>query len=85
MILLFCQIFVNISKPESAVYHCALDQVGVAKEECVFIDDKIENIEGADLVGIRGVYLDRGKQDLRELLCEQKLLSNHSVLEEKVE
>ncbi|MGV3463708.1 MAG: HAD family hydrolase [Heyndrickxia sp.] len=72
--------FVNASKPESAIYRLALKQAGVAKEACIFIDDKIENIEGAELVGIRGLHLDRSKQDLRSLLKEQKILSSNPVL-----
>jgi len=75
--------FANASKPEAAIYRLALDQAGVAKEECLFIDDKIENIEGAELVGIKGLHLDRSRQDLRELLREQQLFSSISFLEER--
>lgn len=74
--------FANASKPEAAIYRFALEQVGVTKEECLFIDDKIENIEGAELFGIRGLYLDRNRQDLRELLTEQQILSSSAVLKE---
>jgi putative hydrolase of the HAD superfamily len=42
-------------KPEPAIYHDAIDGVGVRAEETVFLDDRIENIRGAEAVGLRAV------------------------------
>ena len=68
--------FVKEEKPNEAIYNIALNQTELKKEECVFIDDKIENVKGAERVGIKGLHLDRSRQNLLELLKEQKILSN---------
>lgn len=66
--------FVNEEKPGESIYNIALKQVNAKSEDSVFIDDKLENIEGAERVGIRGLYLDRDKMDLLELLREQQII-----------
>lgn len=66
--------FVKEEKPGEAIYNIALTQMQSKKEESIFIDDKLENIEGSERVGIRGLYLDRNRQNLLELLREQQLL-----------
>lgn len=66
--------FVNESKPEEAIYNIALSRLQAKKEESIFIDDKIENIDGAERVGIRAFHLDREKWNLLELLKEQEIL-----------
>jgi putative hydrolase of the HAD superfamily len=66
--------FVEEEKPGEAIYNIALNQAQAKREESIFIDDKIENIEGAERVGIRGLHLDRKKLNLFELLNEQQLL-----------
>ena len=51
------------------------------KEESIFIDDKLENVEGAEQVGISGLHLDRNRKNLLELLREQRFLPTpHSNL-----
>jgi putative hydrolase of the HAD superfamily len=40
-------------KPEAAIYRDAIDGLGVRPEEAVFLDDRAENIEGAEALGIR--------------------------------
>ena len=64
---------VGSEKPEETIYNSALEQLKARKEESIFIDDKIENIKGAERVGIRGLHLDREKLNLIELLKAQKL------------
>lgn len=66
--------FEKVEKPDSKIYNIALNQLNSNREECIFIDDKIENVEGAERVGIRGLYLDRNKQNLLELFRENQLL-----------
>ena len=68
--------FVNEEKPGEAIYNIALSHAKAKKEESIFIDDKIENIEGAERVGIRGLHLDRNKKNLLELLRELELIKN---------
>lgn len=41
-------------KPNAEIYLHFLDKYGLKAEECLFIDDRAENVEGAEGVGIRG-------------------------------
>lgn len=67
--------FVKEEKPGEEIFKIALKQLKVNKDECIFIDDITENIEGAARVGIKGLHLDREKQSLLELLKEQKIFA----------
>lgn len=42
-------------KPEPQIYEIALERLGVLPEECVFIDDILENCEAADALGIHSI------------------------------
>ena len=73
--------FVKEEKPGEAIYNIALNQMQSKKEESIFIDDKLENVEGAEQVGISGLHLDRNRKNLLELLREQRFLPTpHSNL-----
>jgi putative hydrolase of the HAD superfamily len=41
------------AKPEAAIYRDAIRGVGVPAPEALFLDDKIENVEGARAVGLQ--------------------------------
>jgi len=63
---------VGMVKPDPRIYHLALDQLKVAPEEAVFIDDFAHNIEGAQAVGMYGIqFLDpiQTRGELEELLA----------------
>lgn len=45
----------DLIKPEAAIYLHTLDQLGVRPEEALFLDDKIENVEGARQVGLHAL------------------------------
>jgi putative hydrolase of the HAD superfamily len=45
-------------KPEAAIYRDAVDGLGVHPEEAVFIDDRAENIEAAEALGIRALLFE---------------------------
>jgi FMN phosphatase YigB (HAD superfamily) len=62
-------------KPGPHIYQLALETVGCAPEEAVFIDDFIENVEGARDVGIHGILFTSPQQikiSLNELLSKSK-------------
>jgi len=62
---------VGIVKPDPRIYHLALDQLKVAPEEAVFIDDFARNIEGAMAVGMHAIKFinpDQTRSELEELL-----------------
>lgn len=46
---------VRLRKPDPAIYRLALDRLGVAPEEAVFVDDAQPNIDGATAVGMQAV------------------------------
>lgn len=54
----------GIAKPDPAIYRHTLDQLGTRPEETLFIDDKIENVEGARALGIVSIHYD-GVERLR--------------------
>lgn len=58
----------HLLKPDAAIYRCALQRFGIEPEETVFIDDRIENAEGAKAVGIDGIAFESPAQ-LREALA----------------
>jgi putative hydrolase of the HAD superfamily len=56
-----------MAKPEPAIYLHTLRELGVAPDEALFIDDRRENIEAAQALGMRGIVfstVDRLRQDL---------------------
>jgi putative hydrolase of the HAD superfamily len=42
-------------KPQPEIYHLVLERLGTAPEETLFLDDKLENIEAAHRLGMRGL------------------------------
>jgi putative hydrolase of the HAD superfamily len=61
----------GLRKPEPAIYRLAADRLGLAPQECVFVDDLAPNVRGAAEVGMVGVhYTDHGRAvaELEELL-----------------
>ena len=50
---------VGLYKPEPEIFHMGAERIGLAPEECVFVDDLKENCEGATAVGMTAV-LHRG-------------------------
>jgi putative hydrolase of the HAD superfamily len=53
---------VGLVKPDAEIYEYCLDKLGASAKDTVFFDDRIENIRGAEQVGIRAVqFLDRAK------------------------
>jgi epoxide hydrolase-like predicted phosphatase len=51
---------VGVRKPDRRIYRLAAERLGVAPEQCVFVDDLRPNVRGAVAVGMVGVHhLDR--------------------------
>ena len=47
---------VGLMKPHPQIYHLAADSLGIAPAEAVFVDDFVENIEGAHRVGMPAIH-----------------------------
>ncbi len=58
---------VQLLKPDRAIYQAFCDKLGVKAEECIFIDDKEENIQGAVRYGMQGIVFSNAQQ-LRQAL-----------------
>ena len=58
---------VGLAKPDPQIYTLALDRLGVAPAEAVFVDDRLENVEGARQVGLYAVQFNDRAQALLEL------------------
>lgn len=59
---------VNTIKPEPAIYHYLLKTYGLDPKNCIFIDDRPENIEAAQKLGIQGVLCTSSKgPDFKEI------------------
>ena len=60
--VLSCEI--GATKPDPRMYRAILEKLEAEPEECVFADDRIVNLAGAEACGIRGVHLCRdGESD----------------------
>jgi epoxide hydrolase-like predicted phosphatase len=58
---------VGIAKPDRRIYQIALERLGVAPEEAVFVDDFIENVQGAQACGITAIQFKSYPQMRSEL------------------
>lgn len=58
-------------KPEEKIYQIMLKQLNLSPEECVFIDDKKEYVEGASRIGIYGLKFD----SYEKLISDLKMLN----------
>lgn len=58
-------------KPEPEIYEYILKKYSLKAEECVFIDDRLINAQGAEKVGIKG-YLFEGAEKLKDYINSSK-------------
>lgn len=58
---------VGVMKPNPAIYRIALEKIGCQPEEAVFLDDFIENVAGAQAVGLHAVWFKTPAQAMAEL------------------
>lgn len=49
----------RVVKPEPEIFRLLLDRYSLEPEQCIFIDDRIDNIEAAEREGICGFHFDR--------------------------
>ena len=58
---------VGIMKPDPRIYQIALERLDVHPEEAVFVDDFIENVQGARKLGIHAIHFQSREQAIQEL------------------
>jgi putative hydrolase of the HAD superfamily len=59
--------FVKMVKPNADIYEHLMDKYNLKAQECVFIDDRVENIEAAKALGMKGIVFDNFSQASSEL------------------
>jgi putative hydrolase of the HAD superfamily len=64
----------RVAKPDSRIYRIALEALGVAPAESVFLDDFPDNVAGAQAVGMQAIRFIRPGQALAEL---KQILAEH--------
>ena len=65
----------KVLKPDARIYNILLDRYGLKAEECVFLDDTSENIDGAVAVGMKGIVFKdyaQGRAELEALLGQKR-------------
>lgn len=63
----------KLLKPDAAIFHRLLDLFSLKAEECIFIDDILENIKSAISVGFTGYHFDNPQSFLAYLKNENIL------------
>ena len=66
---------VHLAKPYPEIYHYAVRQIGRPAGQCLFIDDALANVEGAQQEGLQGVWLDLSKGDNLKSILGKYLVS----------
>ena len=59
---------VGVRKPEKEIYEIAMQRANANPQECLFIDDLLENIQAAKQIGIEGVHFISSVQLKQELV-----------------
>lgn len=50
--------YTGILKPDPRAYNTVIEALGLEPEACVFVDDQLRNVRGAEAVGMRTVHFD---------------------------
>jgi putative hydrolase of the HAD superfamily len=48
----------GVLKPDPRIYHLVTQRLGVAPQDCLFVDDQPGNVAGAVAVGMSAVWFD---------------------------
>ncbi len=65
---------VKLLKPDPRIYQIVLNQLQLSANECVFVDDRLINVEAAQALGMQGVLHHETQQtiaDIRACLMEK--------------
>jgi HAD superfamily hydrolase (TIGR01509 family) len=54
-------------KPEPDIYRLLMERYGLVAEECIFLDDRADNIETARQLGMAGIVFQDYEQAKKEL------------------
>ncbi len=68
---------IGASKPNFSAYAYPIEKLGLKKEDCVFVDDQIENIKAAQEFGIGHTILYKNAKQARAELCKLGILPRY--------
>jgi epoxide hydrolase-like predicted phosphatase len=57
----------GVAKPDARIYQIALSRLGVQPEDAIFVDDLVENVQGAQAVGMRSIRFESTEQTVAEV------------------
>ena len=57
----------GLVKPDRKIYELEIERFNIKPEESIFIDDKEENVEGSEEIGIKGIVFKSTGQFIKEL------------------
>ena len=63
---------IGMRKPDPAIYRLVAERIGLAPDECLFVDDIPTNVEGAAAVGMEAVYC-RDPVEVADQVCRRLL------------
>lgn len=69
---------IGISKPNEDIYKEVLIKLGLKEDEAIFIDDNPKNCDGANMIGIESIVLDRVL--VRRLYSRFILRTKHKIV-----
>ena len=58
---------VKLLKPDPRIYRLVLSGLELAAEECIFVDDKLANVEAAQALGMQGVWYRTTRQTIDDI------------------
>ena len=59
---------VKLAKPEPAIYELLIRKYNLKPQECVFIDDRIDNVNAAKALGMSGIVYPGSANQLQDIL-----------------
>jgi epoxide hydrolase-like predicted phosphatase len=68
-------VYVGLRKPDPAIFHLTLDQLDVAPQQAIFLDDNLRNVDAARALGIHTVQF----VDPATSLAELEALLGHPI------
>mgnify|MGYP000291172440 CR=1 FL=1 len=58
---------VGVMKPDAKIFKIALDQLKVPAKDAMFVDDFVENIEGCQKAGMKGLLFQNAETDIEKI------------------
>ena len=65
---------IGLVKPNTDIYEYLLEKHGLDASECLFVDDRADNIEAGEKVGIKGYLFDGDAEKLRTYLKAEGII-----------